>query len=381
MELRDWITEFERQARASGDRARQQLPEYLRRIEAARSRDPERALDLILQGRDQARLLGESWWALLFEHYHAVILHRMFRWTDALDVATRNAVEVRKPEYDGLPIRASVYQELIHLHVSLDPHQYEDRIREGYGWLLAEPNLDQSTLHMLYDGLAWLELSVDRLDAAEEYGQRLLALPGGHPWDACSAYMRLCEVYYRRADWDSLRQGAAVGETAARALGAELQLCEFLEWQAAALRVEGDERAAKRLHNQAETRINRSKPRGLALYQHAVAAFHEAGGDLTKALEIRHYTGKPRPPGEPLKIAIPPWQVCTNRIRICQLLAKGGMPLDLAAGYVREVAGMMPEPKRVLAKLERIEEMARDEEALARYRWSWQIGEDYTLPG
>src|SRR5207244_3441983 len=97
----------------------------------------------------------------------------------------------------------------------------------------------------------------------------------------------LCWMAHRRQQWEKLAEAAAVGEEAARVVGHQMELCEFLMWQAALARRDGEERLARRLDAAATAQLARVRmpfgPRATEMNNlsdwivERELAYHEAG--------------------------------------------------------------------------------------------------------
>src|SRR5262249_22324027 len=143
---------------------------------------------------------------------------------------------------------------------------------------------------------------------------------------AVFCFSHLCELAWQRQDWPALADSARVGEELARATSHQLELAEFLTWQAALARQGGNSDRATRLFRQGVRRVLQLGMPPDHIYFDAVCAYHEPAGDLAEALAARRrelglLLGKGRWAAE-----------CRCRIRICRLLARLGVSVteDLA---------------------------------------------------
>ncbi|MFO0843465.1 MAG: hypothetical protein U0797_13870 [Gemmataceae bacterium] len=102
----DWFRDFEWRAHADGDRLRQRLVEVLYEADQHRETSPDLMLSLIDEGRAAARRLSEPWWALYYDDRRAGALMKYKGDVRAgLELAVRNALELRKPIYERFPWR------------------------------------------------------------------------------------------------------------------------------------------------------------------------------------------------------------------------------------------------------------------------------------
>lgn len=369
MDLCKWCAEYVRTAWASGDPERAELFGYFERSRLLWDRDPEAARQLLQNGRHEAHRLGEPWWEMLYEHWQIELMTRLGEWDLVRERAARAALEVRKSTYDGFPARLNIQEELVGAYAGSDPMLYERQIREALGYLERNAGLDPEIRIRAGWNRVWLEMSLDRHDDAEVLSLRQLALTESAPGYQPDAYYLLCELMYRRGDWMSLGRWAGAGEEAARPLGLQRHLAEFLQWRAVTARVSGDERAAARLHRHAAARIKLVEAPS-PLYRAGIAAYYEVGGEMEKALDVRGYRKAPTFPR-----GIPAWQEANYRLRLCQLLAHMDLPLEPTLSGARETARRMGVPAFMHAKLDRIE---RDvAEGCPGPPYSWQRGENY----
>ena len=102
-------------------------------------------------------------------------------------------------------------------------------------------------------------------------------------------FSALCWIAHQEGDWRGVAESAEAGEECARIVGHQMELCEFLAWQAAVARQQKDEFRARRLYMNATSLMNRLHMPPDREYPDAVAAFHELAGDTDKALQLRNW--------------------------------------------------------------------------------------------
>src|SRR4051812_26258166 len=133
MTEQEWINEFWHHAHAAGDEDRLRLVSLIQRGYAHRERSPELALATYEEGRQLARRLHEPWWDLYYQAWTlSQFVHNSRDFRRARDVAVAAVLEVRKPAYEGCPVRVRLYQDFLAVHFCIDPHGYGDRIEEGF---------------------------------------------------------------------------------------------------------------------------------------------------------------------------------------------------------------------------------------------------------
>ena len=150
---RDWFNQFEAQARAAGDNRRLRLVELVFEADQHRETSPDQMLSLIEEGRQLARQLGESWWALFFDDRRAGALMKYKGDAIAgLELAVRNALEARKPLYEQFPWRFRIHDHLVVGYLHTDPVGYADEIRQVLDWLATQVQPEGSPKFLI---LAW----------------------------------------------------------------------------------------------------------------------------------------------------------------------------------------------------------------------------------
>src|SRR5262249_41737228 len=147
-------------------------------------------------------------------------------------------LEVRKPLYNGSELHAGIHQDLVDAYIGIDPGGYADAVREALAYLQHELTLTGEDLYMVQGSMRDLALSLGRYDDAHAAAMRSLELANAdkdrHTAEHFSVfvYSGLCEVAYGRRDWDALRDWSSAGEEVVRRVGHQLELSEFLVWQA-----------------------------------------------------------------------------------------------------------------------------------------------------
>src|SRR5271166_6017322 len=111
---RDWFARFESEAHARGDLQRLRLVRLVYEADLHRETNPDRMLALIDEGRRLARELKEPWWTLFYDDRRAGALMKYKGDAQAgLELAVRNALEARKPQYENFPWRFRIHDHLV----------------------------------------------------------------------------------------------------------------------------------------------------------------------------------------------------------------------------------------------------------------------------
>jgi hypothetical protein len=296
MDLWEWIGERRAQYEHAGDEARVRLTRYWEMAHPLGETDPDQAVALLAEGRLLAAELGERWWQLVLDHWHlAALLHFKRDYRQAAEAAVRIAVAASRPENAAFPGRWVVYRDLVSAYVGVDPEGYADRIREALAYLdRAIPPEPNEARYLMLGSARQFHQEMGDFDAAEATAMQAQALLDRDReyrhhgrYSMIFHYSALCWIAARREDWRRLAEVAALGEETARSRNKQMELCEFLAWQAVLARRDGDESRARRLHSTAAAKMARLRMPSEREYPDATVLFHELGGELDKALPVR----------------------------------------------------------------------------------------------
>lgn len=291
---RDWFNQFEAEARALGDERRLRLVQLVYEADLFRETNPDRMLAMIEEGRQLARVLREPWWELFYDDRRAgALMKYKGDVVTGLDLAVRNALEARKPQYERFPWRFRIHDHLIVGYLNSDPVGHADEIREALEWLSRDVPPEGSPKYLLLARRRWLASEMGRMDEAETLARQALALAEGDPDQlaaqshAVFCYSHLCEVAWLRQQWELLLELCLVGEELARKVGHLLELSEFQMWQALLARRGDDPDRARRLWRQANRRVAQLGMPPDHIFFDALCAFHDHAGETEFSLEAR----------------------------------------------------------------------------------------------
>jgi hypothetical protein len=356
MTIWDWIRDFRAEAQKQGDEQRHRLSRLHNEAYALRETNPERARALYEEGARLARMLNEPWWVLYYDDWRVTALRCFLRdYRNVLDLAVQNTLEVRKPQYDHCPLRFPIHSSLVFTYLGIDPVGYAEPVQQALDYL--EQNLSPvgEDKYMVHGGRREFFVEMGWLDRAEEVARRVLAVADGDDDRTSNCvhhsvfnYCDLCEIAWRRPDFEALAQWSAEGERAARRENLQMELGMLLMWQAVAARKGGNDERGQYLCRRAASRVSRLGMPPTSGYYTALSAFHTLGGDLTTALQVRRrelesIAGRGRLAYE-----------CTCRTEIARLLAQLGEPVEEALAAAREAAGKLRRPDRYLEEIERL---------------------------
>jgi hypothetical protein len=352
---RDWFNHFESDARARGDEERLRLVALIYEADQHRETNPDRMLVLLDEGRHLARRLGEGWWTLFYDDRRAGALMKYKGDAQAgLELAVRNALEARKPVYESFPWRFRIHDHLIVGYLNTDPMGYATEIREALTYLERDVPVEGSPKYLVLARRRWLAGELSEHDEAEQLAHRALAMAASDHDQATArshavfCFSHLCEIAYRRQDWQGLEEQAVVGEQLARQMGHLLELAEFLMWQALIARRACDPMLSTRLSQQAKRRVAQLGMPPDHIWFDALCAYHNEGGELAEELaardaELALLRNKGR------------WAAESRcRMERCRLRARLGLPVAEELAAARAVIARLRKPEPVLEELEQI---------------------------
>lgn len=355
-EFWDWVYARQGEYVLAGDRERARLPLYWGRAFAFRETDPARADAILREGCQLAEQLGERWWSMVTLHWRLqALMHFLKDYREVVELAVRNSVAASKPENAGFPARWYVYLDLVTAYRGVDPEGYAGPIRETLAYLERDiPDVPLSERYLMLENLRGFHVECGDFVTAEAVVARMQELADrdndryrvAH-YLTCN-YSDLCAIAVRQEDWTKLADAATEGESAARTAGLQMELCEFLTWQAVLARRAGDEPRARRLHATAAAKIANLRMPPQREYPDAVALFHELGGELDKALPVRD---------RELAVLADHGRLayeCEAHLKRAALLAKMGLLRREDLDAARQAACKLRKPEKALAEIERL---------------------------
>jgi hypothetical protein len=332
------------------------LTTYWQRAFPFREKDPDQAVALMTEGVALAEELGERWWIMLLNHWRlSALIHFKKDYRQAVELAVRNSVMAAKPENAAFPARLGLFSDLIDAYLGVDPEGYADKIHETIAYLDKEiPEGPDEQRYMLYGSTRDFLMHLGDVATAEATVMRAMDLVGRDTdrrqgiHHSVFNFSALCWIAYKQEDYEKMADAAYDGEQAARIVGHQMELCEFLAWQAVVARKQSDELRARRLQFTANTTMSRIQMPPNREYPDAMVLFHELGGDLDKALQVRdrelsanHNLGR---------LAY----LCEAHVKRCQLLAKMGRLQAADLDAARQAAQKLRKPEHWLAEIDKL---------------------------
>ncbi len=362
-----WVLEFAERMDLLGDQRRHRLVLIAKEALDAREIDPPEALRRYNEGRAEAERLRERWWVLFFDWLRLqVITGEMGDYLTGREVVTWAVEEARKPLYGRFPQRICLHEDLIRIHLGIDPLGYAGVIEDGIAYMtqvLPEISPCHECLQSLRTRLAielgrWDEARAELLKSLNEDRSRHQMAPRSERhWvsqkfsaekSRAAELTQLCLVAWHTQEYDDLRAWVAEGESVARLVDQPACLAEFHVWQALLARRDGSEPTAQRLCHSAVLEAKRSTRLPAREYFDALCTFYEQGRDLRQACQARgHQLNLLRGKGQTFV------EVHAHLER-CRLLARLGHSLDNALPAARLAALSLVDPAPALEQLDRI---------------------------
>lgn len=347
MSVWDWVHDYEHRAYHNGDVRRLQLIALYYQSLDYYEIDPDQEIALLKQGRDLAEELGDAWMLAFFDHWTIQALFSKGDYAQALDLAVRATVEARSPQVDGCPQRVCLHEDLIKIYLTIDPVGNAPRVAGALTYMEQQIAPDYECRFCLKSKQIGFALDMDQPAKAEELALRYLGDAENEPHYLTQAYLFLCEIAYRRADWGALGKWAALAEETARKIERKLDLIEALAWQALILQHQDHPVQAAQYATLATALAGRISAKLPGAYYNALCDYWELCGQATTALQLRDQQL------ERLLAGAGAHAICECRLKRCALLKRMGHPAlndELAAA--REAAQKLIDPSRFLAKLE-----------------------------
>lgn len=351
MTIWEWIHNFEAEAARRGDLERVRLARIHTEAYSHRQTDPDRMLAVLDEGRRLAVALAEPWWVTFFDHWRLeTFIYYKDDYRDVIDLAVRLTLELRKPGYEGFPLRFGAWCNLVAAYLCVDPYGHRRAIQEAIDYL-RQGQAEGGDRYLLQARRHWFAYEVGELDEAHRLALEELAMADADPdrhtarHHEADTYKALCWIAYRRKDWRALAGYATTGEERARAIHYRYELALFLLWRAVCTRREGGDAEAQRLCRQGESRMAQlGQPPGESYFD-ALAEFHILGGDLDAAWKVRQRELETTQGKGQLAYE------CQVRIKRTLLLRRMGLSGDAEEAAAREAARRLREPEFYLARL------------------------------
>ena len=352
----DWIVARQRAYLEAGDKERAFLSDGWNRAFKYRETDPDHAIQLFYEARQLAEQLEEPWWMMTADHWRlSALMHFKKDYRPVVELAVQNVLLAAKTENAAFPGKLMIYSDLAAAYSGVDPQGYADEVRKTLAYLDAELPRESNSDRYLVQGIEReFHMGLGDLQAARNAVSRTMALASSDPRQRRAVHFSvfnfsaLCWIAYQENDWRGVAEYAEAGEECARVVGHQMELCEFLAWQAAVARQAKDEQRARRLYMNASASMNRLHMPPDREYPDAIAAFHELAGDTDKALQLRNW--------ELVRIEDMGRFAyeCEIHLKRCRLLKqRGGLQAEDLEG-ARKAAAKLRKPEKTSAEIDKL---------------------------
>jgi hypothetical protein len=350
MSIWDWVREYREQALDDGDDDRLRMTLLLSQASPF-ERDPDRALQLLEEGRTLARALGEQRWVLFFTHWRLqVLFYYKGDYSGVLEEAIQATVNVSKPSFADFPQRVCLQEDLITACLKVDPLGYHDQIEQSLAYMQKEVAEDMECRYCVLNCRSEFEFACGRYDTAQEAAMQgvSMAEDEGDRHQIANGYLNACIAAFAAGDFDSLTVWATAGEEAARQIDRKQYLLQFLMWQAVICQRSGDANAARALVRSAASLVMRLPTPPDEAYYAALCAYLLLVDGPEKALmardrELEGIAGKNQLDRE-----------CRVLIERCRLLTQLGRRTAADLETARTAARKMRKPEKYLADIDQI---------------------------
>jgi|GEM_PF-3546266 len=344
-----WIQgKYYEAAHEENDAKREMVELFWNMINVVES-DPQMALNYAMQSRRLAELLDEKWFQQLLNHWELQTRFAFLGdYNGTLELATRATVEVRLPEYQALPQRICLHEDLISAYVQQDPIGNKTLIQQALDYMEDEVSPSVECFICLNSLKLNFARTTRTMEDVIQAGLSALSVAEGSPHHLTHVYTVLVESAYELEQWDKLLLWTIEMESNARKSERDNYIATAMQWLALHGQRTGNQIQAQALHQQGVHRANRygaflGKP-----YYTALTAYHEQGGRLQEALDtqqtyLEQVVGKAKPFTESLCL-----------IEIIRLKKALGQAYDEDVTALKETVTHLKAPEYMLEKLQTV---------------------------
>jgi hypothetical protein len=319
---------------------------HYNRAMSLRESEPDMAIDILNQIRDEAIKSNQYHWRLLAEHWRVQVYISFKRdFVSASRFAIEAAVESRKPEYRNFREFVCVQNNLILVYEGIDPLGYADEIKEAIDLTIDQTNPQMSCHYCLNHRLMDYHLNNGELYKARDQAAKFFAITHAQLHYRIQAYEKLC--YFSREDkaWSDLLELSRRGQEAASKNNDESSFIALKAYETLALQELG-------MYKEAEDAYQLQKLHAAGLkmvlsddYFDTLVAYHEAQGKLEAALEIRKIHL------EKFENAGRTYWECLARLDEIRLLRLLGRDIQAKSQTLRELAQQLKKPESIIELL------------------------------
>lgn len=350
MDLLDWFEEYLQRVEREGDQQRIDLFNRLRDTFGFAEKEPERALQVLNEGKKIALDLGEHCLALVFDTALCeVYLMGLMDVRAMLAFATHATVEARKPIYDHCPGRPYVYTRMVSAFFYTDPVGYADEISEIFDFVEREYSGEYTLIQEALLRRALLNGMLGELDIARDQAFKALAGAENDPdleRDSCQV---LADVLRRRGEYQQSLLYAQQCATLARSTQFYRIYLEQVAQQALLNRLLGDEAEALLQWGLFKVHAKVIDNECYFTTNALISEYHEIDDDLDRALEYGRLALSQAQKSGCYYAITELW------IDQARLLGKANMPNREELNAARASLADLRKPAFYLTKLERVE--------------------------
>lgn len=295
MNLRAWFEQTRTDFGRREDRDRLRLPAAYHEAYQYRETDPDRSVAILTEARDLARRYDEPWWEVFHDAARiSALIHYKRDCRNVIDLATRCALEIRKPSFAQFPGRVRVLDALLCAYLFCDADGYGEAIRDALDQMERElgDRVDDDRF-LFHARKRMVAIENEQWDEAHGLGMREIDLIGqnrdlpGILDYALFAWCALCQIAFRRKNWVHLADFVAKGEATAVRCGHRCEEAELNAWNAVADRYAGREEKGRAELDRAEATIRSLRMPPKPGFFDAVAAYWELGHQTHEELQVR----------------------------------------------------------------------------------------------
>lgn len=354
MNLRAWFDQARTDFGRRDDRDRQRLPLAYHEAFQYREIDPDRAIAILSEARDLARRLDEPWWDVFYDSARiSALIHFKRDFRNVIDLATRCALEIRKPGFAQFPGRVRVLDALLCAYLGCDAEGYAEAIRDALDQMEREIGDRVCDDRFLFQARRRaIAVEHQQWDEAHGLAMREIDLVGqsrdqpGILDYALFAWCALCQIAYRRKNWAHLADYVAKGEATAARCTHRCEEAELNAWKAVVDRYAGREEKGRAELDRAEATIRSIRMPPKSAFFDALAAYFDLGSHIVEELQVRD---------RELGILADRQRTLQEfRVRVerCRLLSKLNRPHDEDLERTRESARRLRFPEKHLREVE-----------------------------
>ncbi len=250
-------------------------------------KDIDRAIASLHEARQIAEQLNDSQNMIEADHWlMQALIFKKRDYGQALPMAVKTAVEVRKPEYTGWRTQICVHQDLILSYIGTDPNGYDTLIEQALDYMDEQAGSQMQCRFCLRGARADYHLARFQLEQARKTCLHQLSMTE-QPHYQAEAYCQLCEIAYLEKKWDEVLDYGLAAEKAGEKDQSPSEIIEGQAWQAVAIQQAGDSSKAAKLMRTAQLQASQFTAVLNPRFYNAQVAYYELTGEIEQAAAAR----------------------------------------------------------------------------------------------